>query len=84
MVSLEEDDIAAAYKTLLKEIKLYNPELLTKERVLAITKCDLGDAQIEKEVRPHLPKGVPHVFISSVSGEGLNELKDLLWKALQK
>lgn len=84
MVSLEEDDIACVYKTLLSELKLYNPELLTKQRVLAITKCDLGDAQIEKEVRPHLPKGVPHVFISSVSGEGLNELKDLLWKALQK
>ena len=84
MVSIEEDDIAAVYKTLLSELKLYNPELLAKERVLAITKCDLADEQIEKEIRPHLPKKIPHVFISSVSSEGLNELKDLLWKALQK
>ena len=84
MVSCEEDDIAAGYKTLLKELKLYNPELLTKQRVLAVTKCDLIDPDIEKEIEPKLPKRVPHVFISSASGEGLDKLKDLLWKALQK
>ena len=84
MVSCEEDDIAAGYKTLLQELKLYNPELLTKQRVLAVTKCDLIDPEIEKELEPKLPKRVPHVFISSASGEGLDKLKDLLWKALQK
>ena len=84
MVSCEEDDIAAGYKTLLKELKLYNPELLTKQRVLAVTKCDMIDADIEKEIAPKLPKRIPHVFISSASGEGLDKLKDLLWKALQK
>ena len=84
MVSCEEDDIAAGYKTLLKELKLYNPELLTKQRVLAVTKCDLIDPDIEKEIEPKLPKRLPHVFISSASGEGLGKLKDLLWKALQK
>jgi GTP-binding protein len=83
MVSCEEDDIAAGYKTLLKELKLYNPELLTKQRVLAITKCDLIDAELEKMIRPHLPRKVPCVFISSSTGEGLQELKDTLWKALQ-
>ena len=84
MVSCEEDDIAACYKTLLQELKLYNPELLAKQRVLAVTKCDMIDADIEKELAAKLPKRIPHVFISSVSGEGLDKLKDALWKALQK
>ncbi|MCR5464459.1 MAG: GTPase ObgE [Bacteroidales bacterium] len=83
MVSAEEDDIAAGYQTLLNELKEYNPELLDKERVLAITKCDLIDKKIESEIEPALPKGIPHIFISSVSGEGLKELKDMLWSALQ-
>ena len=83
MVSVEEEDIAAAYKTLLSELKLYNPELLTKQRVLAVTKCDLIDKDLEKMIRPHLPRKVPCVFISSSTGEGLQELKDTLWKALQ-
>ena len=83
MVSCEEEDIAGAYKTLLRELKLYNPELLTKQRVLAITKCDLIDAELEKLIKPHLPRKIPCVFISSSTGEGLQELKDALWKALQ-
>ena len=83
MVSVEEDDINSCYKTLLNELKLYNPELLSKQRVLAITKCDLADAEMEKEIAKSLPKDLPCVFISSVSGEGLNELKDKLWEALQ-
>lgn len=84
MISCEEEDIASGYKTLLNELKLYNPELLTKQRILAITKCDQLDAELEKEIEPSLPKRVPHVFISSLTGEGLDKLKDLLWKALQK
>ena len=84
MVSAEEDDIKAGYQTLLHELEQFNPELLVKERVLAITKCDLIDEQIEREMLPQLPKGIPHVFISSVSGEGLKELKEELWKALHK
>lgn len=84
MVSAEEDDIAQGYKTLLNELKQYNPELLDKQRVLAITKCDLIDEDIEKEIAPHLPKKVPHVFISSMNQEGLKELKDKLWAALNK
>ena len=84
MVSVEEEDIAASYKTLLNELKQYNPELLTKQRILAITKCDLIDQDIEKEIRPHLPRKIPHVFISSSTGEGLKELKDILWKTLQE
>ena len=83
-MSCEEDDIAASYKTLLQELKLYNPELLSKQRVLAVTKCDLIDADIEKELSKHLPRRIPHVFISSASGEGLDKLKDKLWEALQQ
>ncbi len=83
MVSAEENDIGASYETLLNELREYNPELLDKGRVLAVTKCDLIDKDIEKELAPTLPKGIPHVFISSVSGEGLKELKDMLWEALQ-
>lgn len=83
MVSAEENDISASYETLLNELREYNPELLDKGRVLAVTKCDLIDKDIEKELAPTLPKGIPHVFISSVSGEGLKELKDMLWEALQ-
>ena len=84
MISAEEDDIAAAYKTLLSELREFNPELLVKERVLAITKCDLIDKDIEKEILPTLPKDLPHVFISSITQEGLSTLKDELWKALNK
>ena len=84
MVSAEEDDIAAGYSTLLKELEEYNPELLVKDRVLAITKCDLIDPQIEKEIEPTLPDDIPHVFISSMTQEGLKELKETLWKTLQK
>lgn len=84
MVSAEEDDIKAGYRTLLNELKMYNPELLTKDRVLAVTKCDLIDEEIERDLAKRLPKDLPHVFISSVTGEGLPELKDLLWKSLNR
>lgn len=84
MVSVEEDDIMAGYNTLLEELRLYNPELLLKERVLAVTKRDIIDDQIQKEIEPTLPKDVPCVFISSADGTGLDKLKDLLWQALQK
>lgn len=84
IISCEEENIAASYRTLLDELKQYNPELLAKERVLAITKCDLIDEELEKAIRPHLPRKIPYVFISSASGEGLDKLKDELWQALQK
>lgn len=83
MVSVEEDDIKKGYESLLAELREYNPELLTKDRVLAITKCDLIDKDLEAEIEPLLPKDIPHVFISSFSRDGLKELIDMLWKALQ-
>ena len=84
MVSAEEENVNESYKILLKELKMYNPELLAKDRVLAITKCDIADEDMLKRVRRHLPKSIPSVLISSVTGEGLPELKDLLWEALNR
>ena len=82
MVSAEEDDIAASYRTLLSELREYNPELMDKDRVLAVTKCDLIDKETESQIEPLLPEVILHVFISSVTGEGLGKLKDMLWSAL--
>ena len=84
MVSAEEEDIAAGYETLLNELREYNPELLVKERVLAVTKCDLIDKKKEKQIEKKLPKDIPYVFMSSMSQQGLKELKEELWKALHK
>lgn len=82
MVSAEEENVNESYKVLLKELKMYNPELLAKDRILAVTKCDIANDEMRKRVRRHLPKSIPSVLISSVTGEGLPELKDLLWEAL--
>ena len=69
---------------MLNELKEYNPQLLDKERILAVTKCVLLDSELEKEIKKHMPKKVPYVFISSVTGEGLKALKDIIWESLQK
>ena len=84
MVSSEEEDIAAAYNVLLGELRMYNPELLIKDRVLAVTKCDLADDERKAAIKASLPGDVPAVMISSVTRVGLVELLDTLWKALNK
>ena len=84
MVSSENLDVSKEYNILLNELKEYNPQLLDKERILAVTKCDLLDKELEKEIKKHLPKKVHYVFISSVTGEGLKALKDTIWESLQK
>ena len=61
---------------------MYNPELLVKGRVLAISKADMLDEKMKSEIEPGLPDGIPHIFISSLTGEGIKELKDLLWGVL--
>ncbi|PCJ88736.1 MAG: GTPase ObgE, partial [Flavobacteriales bacterium] len=83
MVSCESDDIKKEYEILLNELKKYNPELLDKSQVLAITKSDLIDNELMKEIENNLPD-LPYFFISSIAQAGLNELKDLLWKELNK
>ena len=67
---------------LLNELATFNPEMLDKQRVLAITKCDLIDEELKEMLSENLPEDVPHVFISAPTGEGIQELKDILWAEL--
>ena len=82
MVPGDTDDIKHEYEILLNELANFNPELLDKGRVLAITKCDLLDDELIEMLKLSLPEGVPTVFISAVTGFGLQELKDLLWQEM--
>lgn len=84
MVPADADDIKAQYQILLSELEKYNPELLTKERILAISKCDMLDEEMMSQMQHQLPQDIPSVFISSVSGLGIQKLKDMLWEELQK
>lgn len=82
MIPADAKDIATEYKVLLKELKMYTPELLDKERVLAITKSDLLDDELEKMIKKGLPRKIPHLFISSYTGKNLTQIRDLLWDKL--
>ena len=82
MVPADSDDIRKDYEILLKELKEFNPELADKSRVLAISKSDMLDDELREEIAKDLPEGVPTVFISAVTGQGLTELKDLLWREI--
>ncbi len=83
MIPVDTKNIADEYNILLKELQTYNPELLDKDRLLAITKSDLIDYELIKEMEKELPL-VPHVFISSHSRLGLTKLKEMLWQMLNK
>jgi len=82
MIPADSDDIAAEYNILLSELEKFNKELLYKERILAISKSDMLDEELMEEIRAELPAGIPSVFISSVSGFHITELKDQIWKML--
>ena len=84
MVPADTDDIRKEYEILSNELEQYNPDLLDKPRVLAITKSDLLDDELIEALSEDLPEGIPHLFISAVAGKGITELKDLLWKALNE
>jgi GTP-binding protein len=81
MVPADSKNIADEYEVLINELRMYNPELLDKKRVLAISKSDLLDKELMDEIRKELPD-LPRVFISSVTGFGLETLKDMLWKVM--
>jgi GTPase len=83
MVPIDSNDISKEYEILVHELQEFNPELLDKSRVLAITKCDIADEELIGEIKKTLP-AVPLVLISSVTGKGLTELKDKLWRELNK
>lgn len=82
LVPADSEDINKEYEILLNELKRHNPELLDKQRLLAISKDDMLDDELRDEIKKELPKGVPHIFFSSIAQKGLTELKDLLWKML--
>lgn len=84
MVPADSQSIRAEYDILLNELEKFNRELLYKKRILAITKSDLLDAELEKLLKKELPKKVKHVFISSITGKGLDKLNDILWEALNE
>ncbi len=84
MIPADSDDIAKEYDILHNELVKYNPELLSKRRVLAITKSDMLDEELIEALTEELPKDIPHIFISSITGFGITELKDILWSELNK
>ncbi|NJB82092.1 GTPase ObgE [Wenyingzhuangia aestuarii] len=84
MIPADSDDIRTDYKILLNELELHNPELLHKDRLLAITKSDMLDDELKEEMEQELPEGIKTLFISSVANIGITELKDELWTMINK
>lgn len=84
MIPADIADIKDNYRILLKELEKHNPELLDKRRLLAVSKADLLDDELMAEMQKELPADIPSIFISAVSGKGITELKDMIWKALNE
>lgn len=84
MIPADTDDIEKEYAILLSELERFNPELLDKERLLAITKSDMLDQELMDEMSALVPKDLPHIFISSVTQFNITELKDMIWRALDR
>ena len=82
LIPADSDDIRKEFDILLNELKKHNPELLDKQRLLAISKTDMLDQELKEEIKNELPTGIPFVFISSLAQTGLQELKDKLWEML--
>jgi GTP-binding protein len=82
MVPADSKDIKTEFQILLNELKKYNPELLDKKRLLAISKSDMLDDELKAEIKKELPEGIPYTFISAVTNQGIVELKDLIWRHL--
>jgi len=84
MISCDSPNITAEYNVLIGELEQFNPDLLDKRRLLAITKSDMIDDELEAEIRQTLPAGVPSIFISSLTNKNIQPLKDMIWKALHE
>ena len=82
MVPADADDITEQYHILLRELEQFNPQLMDKHRILAISKSDMLDDELREAIEATLPTDIPHVFISAVTGQGIDELKDVLWAAV--
>jgi GTP-binding protein len=83
LIPADSKDHKKELEILLNELEEYNPELLDKKFIIAVSKNDMLDDELRTAIAKELPTDIPHVFISSVSGSGLLELKDMLWKELQ-
>lgn len=84
MVPADSGDVKKEYEILLNELKKYNPDLLDKKRLLAVTKADLLDQELMDEMKNELPEGIPSLFVSAITGHGIQGLKDMIWKALDE
>jgi len=84
LIPADSDNIQKEYDILLNELKQHNPELLDKDRLLAISKSDMLDDELKDEIKKELPEGIQTLFISSIAQQGLMELKDTLWKMLNE
>src|SRR5215210_3936573 len=84
LIPADSDDHRKEFDILLKELEEYNPELLHKQFLIAISKSDMLDEELKAAIKKELPANIPYVFISSIAQKGLTELKDLLWKVLNK
>ena len=84
LIPADSNDHKKEFEILVNELEEYNPELLDKEFIIAISKSDMLDAELKEAIEKELPKNIPHLFISSVAQQGLVELKDMLWKALNE
>jgi GTP-binding protein len=82
LIPADSKDIQAEYNILLMELRKYNPELLDKRRLLAISKADMLDEELIEEMKKEVPQDIASVFISSVTNNGIVELKDLIWQSL--
>ncbi len=84
LIPADSPDHGQQFEILRSELEQYNPELLQKEFIIAVSKSDMLDDELKQAVAKELPKNIPHIFISSFTEQGINELKDLLWKSLNK
>ena len=84
MIPADSDNIKKEYEILLGELEKYNPELLDKDRMLAISKSDMLDKELKEEMKAELPKDIDCLFFSSVSQQGLTDLKDALWHNMNR
>ncbi|TVQ50856.1 MAG: GTPase ObgE [Saprospirales bacterium] len=84
LVAADADNIPKEYHTLLNELEMHNPELLDKPRLLVVSKADLLDEELKNWIKKEMPENIPHLFISAVAHQGLDELKDQIWKMLNQ
>ncbi|HRD44837.1 MAG TPA: GTPase ObgE, partial [Ferruginibacter sp.] len=84
LIPADSKDHKKEFEILRSELERYNPEMLQKEFIIAISKADLLDEELKAAIQKELPPAIPHIFISAVSQKGLMELKDLLWATLSK